>query len=63
MRLQDIVSVFSALFVSMVVAAIAAAQTYPSRPITFVVPFAAGGLSDVSGRILAAEGEIFVELQ
>jgi tripartite-type tricarboxylate transporter receptor subunit TctC len=30
-------------------------QSYPSRPITFVVPFAAGGLSDVPGRMLAAE--------
>ena len=33
----------------------ARAQNFPSRPITFVVPFAAGGLSDVPGRILAAE--------
>ncbi len=33
----------------------AAAQTYPSRPITMIVPFPPGGLSDVVGRI-AAEG-------
>ena len=33
----------------------ARAQNYPSRTITFVVPFAAGGLSDVPGRIVAAE--------
>jgi len=30
------------------------AQTYPSRPITMVIPFAAGGGFDVMGRILAA---------
>ena len=33
----------------------ASAQTYPSRPITMIVPFPPGGLSDVVGRI-AAEG-------
>src|ERR1700674_2735832 len=31
----------------------ASAQTYPSRPITMVVPFPAGGANDVIGRIIA----------
>jgi tripartite-type tricarboxylate transporter receptor subunit TctC len=31
----------------------AAAQTYPSRPVTMVVPFPAGGSTDTIGRIVA----------
>jgi tripartite-type tricarboxylate transporter receptor subunit TctC len=36
-----------------VLSRIAAADTYPSRPITIVVPFSAGGATDVIARVLA----------
>src|SRR5882724_8894258 len=33
----------------------ASAQNYPTRPITMVIPFAAGGPTDVLGRVMAAK--------
>jgi tripartite-type tricarboxylate transporter receptor subunit TctC len=36
-----------------IVSRVATAQTYPTRPITIIVPFPAGGALDVLGRILA----------
>src|SRR5439155_9463105 len=47
MRLAGAVALLPCLSV------IAAAQTYPSRPITMVVPFPAAGPADVLARILA----------
>ena len=37
------------------IATAAHAQDYPKRPITMIVPFAAGGTSDVIARVVAEE--------
>jgi tripartite-type tricarboxylate transporter receptor subunit TctC len=42
-----------ALFAALALATPASAQNFPSRPITIVVPFSAGGPSDAMARILA----------
>lgn len=45
-----LLSIATLLFVG---AAAAHAETYPNRPVTVIVPFAAGGPSDVTARIIA----------
>jgi tripartite-type tricarboxylate transporter receptor subunit TctC len=46
-------SIALVLLVAIGFAAVAAAGDFPSRPITMIVPFAAGGPTDVIGRLMA----------
>jgi tripartite-type tricarboxylate transporter receptor subunit TctC len=45
--------VFAAIFSAALLVTAASAEVYPSRPITIIVPFAAGGPADTLARILA----------
>lgn len=44
---------FATTFAATFTASSAVAQNYPDKPIRFVIPFPAGGFSDITGRILA----------
>jgi tripartite-type tricarboxylate transporter receptor subunit TctC len=44
----------AALVIAPLTAGLAAAQNYPNRPITFIVPWAAGGGADVASRLMGA---------
>src|SRR5262249_48993742 len=52
--------VFGALLAALAsIAGPAGAQDFPTRPLTMIIPFAAGGPTDVLGRIVAARmGEV-----
>jgi tripartite-type tricarboxylate transporter receptor subunit TctC len=54
MRRLAIAAAFAALFVGLLVgvSSVACADQYPSRPITIIVPFPAGGPTDTLARIL-----------
>ena len=48
-----------ALAAAMAASGAAGAQDFPTRPMTMVIPFAAGGPTDLLGRVVAAKmGEI-----
>jgi tripartite-type tricarboxylate transporter receptor subunit TctC len=49
--------------VTLALGASAAFAQYPAKPITFVVPFAAGGDSDLSGRNLAQHAQKYLGKQ
>jgi tripartite-type tricarboxylate transporter receptor subunit TctC len=54
-RITPIRRFLASLFLALGATGAAAAQEYPARPITLIVPFAAGGTSDIIARIAAEE--------
>jgi tripartite-type tricarboxylate transporter receptor subunit TctC len=58
-RLRIGIALSGCLLGSLAWSSAADAQTYPARPMTLIIPFAAGGPTDVLGRVMAARmGEI-----
>jgi putative tricarboxylic transport membrane protein len=49
---RNAISFIAAAFAVMVLSAAAQSQTYPQKPVTFIIPFGAGGGTDVIARTL-----------
>lgn len=45
----------AALGAALLVSGAAYAQQYPTKPVKIIIPFAAGGVTDIAGRLIAAE--------
>lgn len=52
-RIQALLAVAASVAVGLFAAPVQAQEGYPARPVTIIVPFPAGGISDVITRILA----------
>src|ERR1044072_3945311 len=53
--MEETMRVLTAAFVALIaIGGAGAAQDYPTRPVTMVIPFAAGGPTDLLGRVGAA---------
>jgi tripartite-type tricarboxylate transporter receptor subunit TctC len=53
MKRRYLGSAVSLMGVAMLVSALAAAQQYPNRPVRLIVPYSAGGATDIVARIVA----------